>query len=69
VSEATAPRTQDEKPVPLKGSADPGPAEAGPNGWAAEEAVPVRIAAERAEAEERAERLRLVTGRRRSRWR
>jgi hypothetical protein len=35
--------------------------------WASEETVPLRIAAERVEAEERAERLRLVTGRRRGR--
>lgn len=58
----------DQEAVPLKGSADSGSA-GQPSGWAAEEAVPVRIATEREEAEERAERLRLVSGRRRSRWR
>lgn len=35
--------------------------------WASEETVPLRVAADRVEAEERAERLRLVTGRRRGR--
>jgi hypothetical protein len=34
--------------------------------WASEDTVPVRVAAERVEAVEQTERLRLVTGRRRS---
>ncbi len=37
--------------------------------WASEETVPLRVAGERVEAEERADRLRLVTGRRRARRR
>jgi hypothetical protein len=49
-------------PVPLRGGERPVSTEK-PNAW--EDAVPVRIAAERAEAEERKARLRLVLGRRR----
>lgn len=49
-------------PVPLRGGERAAPAEK-PSAW--EDAVPVRIAAERAEAEERKARLRLVLGRRR----
>ena len=49
-------------PVPLSGDERPAPSEK-PSAW--EDAVPVRIAAERAEAEEREARLRLVLGRRR----
>lgn len=48
--------------VPLRGVA--GPSEEPHSAWASEETVPLRVAAERVEAEERAERLRLVTGRR-----
>ncbi len=49
-------------PVPLRGGERPAPSEK-PNAW--EDAVPMRIAAERTEAEEREARLRLVLGRRR----
>jgi hypothetical protein len=48
--------------VRLRGVA--GPSEEPQSAWASEETVPLRVAAERVEAEERAERLRLVTGRR-----
>ncbi len=48
-------------PVPLRGGERPAFGEK-TNAW--EDAVPVRIAAERAEAEERKARLRLVLGRR-----
>jgi hypothetical protein len=62
-SERTPP-FQAEDAVPLRGAR---PARA----VAEEEAVPLRPALDRIEAEERAERLRLVTGRRRRapRWR
>lgn len=49
-------------PVPLRGGERPASAEK-TSAW--EDAVPVRIAAERAEAEERKARLHLVLGRRR----
>jgi hypothetical protein len=48
-------------PVPLRGGECP---RSGEKTSAWEDAVPVRIAAERAEAEERKARLRLVLGRR-----
>ncbi len=53
--------------APLRGAA--GPSGEPQSAWASEETVPLRVAAERVEAEERAERLRLVTGRRRVRRR
>lgn len=55
---------QGEDAVPLRGTgaASQAPAERA----GAEEPVPLRPAFDRVEAEERAERLRLVTGRRRS---
>jgi hypothetical protein len=52
--------TQAADAVPLRGAA--GPNEEPRSAWASEETVPLRVAAERVEAEERAERLRLVTG-------
>jgi len=55
-----APRTQAADEVPLRGAAEP--SEERRSAWASEETVPLRIATERVEAEERAERLRLVTG-------
>lgn len=64
---AATPGTQAADAVPLRGAA--GPSEAPRSAWASEETVPLRIVAERVEAEERAERLRLVTGRRRGRQR
>jgi hypothetical protein len=54
------PGTQAVDAVPLRGAA--GPSEERRSAWASEETVPLRVAAERVEAEERAERLRLVTG-------
>ncbi|MGB7587309.1 MAG: hypothetical protein WBM00_01230 [Solirubrobacterales bacterium] len=64
---AATPGTQAADAVSLRGAA--GPSEEPRNAWASGETVPLRVAAERVEAEERAERLRLVTGRRRSRRR
>ncbi len=57
-------RLQEPDAVPLRKRQ---PSEEPRSVWASEETVPLRIAAERVEAEERAERLRLVTGRRRGR--
>lgn len=59
---AATPGTQAADAVPLRGPA--GPSEEPRSAWASEETVPLRVAAERVEAEERAERLRLVTGQR-----
>jgi hypothetical protein len=56
------PGTQAADAVPLRGAT--GPSEEPRSAWASAETVPLRVAAERVEAEERAERLRLVTGRR-----
>ena len=64
---AATPGTQAADAVPLRGAA--GPREEPRNAWASGETVPLRVAAERVEAEERAERLRLVTGQRRARRR
>jgi hypothetical protein len=62
-------RFHSEEPVPLRGTV---PMKGALEGQAesTEEPVPLRPTLERAEAEERAERLRLVTGRRSrsSRW-
>jgi hypothetical protein len=61
MSEATTSRAREAEAVPLqKPDADVQTRSA----WAAGEAVPLRVAAERVEAEERKERLALVTGRR-----
>jgi hypothetical protein len=60
-----APRLQEPDAVPLRRREPSEPRSA----WASEETVPLRVAAERVEAEEQAERLRLVTGRRRTRRR
>jgi len=58
---AATPGTQvPDDAVPLRGVA--GPSEEPRSAWASGETVPLRVAAERVEAEERAERLRLVTG-------
>lgn len=64
---ATTPGTQAADAVPLRAAAEP--SEEPRSAWASEETVPLRVAAERVEVEERAERLRLVTGRRRPRRR
>ena len=64
---AATPGTQATDAVALRVAA--GPSEEPRSAWASEETVPLRVAAERIEAEERAERLRLVTGRRRPRRR
>jgi hypothetical protein len=61
-----APRLQEPDAVPLQRRE---PSEEPRSAWASGETVPLRVAAERVEAEERAERLRLVTGRRRARRR
>ena len=61
-----APGTQEPVAVPLRRSAGQDEEEQ-QSAWASEETVPLRVAAERVEAEERADRLRLVTGRRRAR--
>lgn len=53
---------RDEAAVPLRGSVAGGQERRGT--WA-EDTVPLRVAGERIEAEERVARLRLVTGRRR----
>jgi hypothetical protein len=65
--DATAQGKQGPVAVPLRspGGRDEEPQSA----WVSEEAVPLRVAAERVEAEERADRLRLVNGRRRARRR
>jgi hypothetical protein len=51
--------------VPLRGSEDRPEVER-PSGWDPKETVPVRAGGESKEAVERAERLRLVSGRRRA---
>jgi hypothetical protein len=57
---------QDEGMASLR-RADKVPLEEEPQmAWCFEEAVPLRVAAKRVEAAERAERLRLVTGQRRA---
>lgn len=67
MSGAAAPQKQEPVVVPLR---RPDGQDAEPqSAWASEETVPLRVAAERVEAEERADRLRLVTGRRRARRR
>jgi len=53
------PRLQKSDAVPLQKRE---PSEEPQSAWASGETVPLRVAAERVEAEERAERLRLVTG-------
>jgi hypothetical protein len=63
--DAGAPGTQEPVAVPLRRSA--GQDEEPQSAWASEETVPLRVAAERVEAEERADRLRLVTRRHRTR--
>jgi hypothetical protein len=67
-SERTPPfHAEDAVPLRGAGSASEAAEEKGPS---ADEPVPLQPALDRADAEERAERLRLVTGRRRSsRWR
>jgi hypothetical protein len=60
------PRLQEPDAVPLRKRE---PREEPQSAWVSEETVPLRVAAERVEAEERAERLRLVTGRHRARRR
>jgi hypothetical protein len=65
MSEATASRAREPEAVPLrKPGADKEPRSA----WG-EEAVPLRVVAERVEADEWEERLAVVTGRRRARRR
>lgn len=65
MSKTAASRIADEGTVPLRGSAPREPeASSAP---VAEEPVPLRLGAERVESEERAARLRILTGRRR--WR
>ena len=66
MSKTTASRIADEAAVPLRGSAPS--EEKQPSAPVAEEPVPVRLGAERIESEERAARLRILTGRR-PRWR
>jgi hypothetical protein len=66
MSEATTCRAREPEAVPLR---KPDADEQRHSAWAAGEAVPLRVAAERIEAEERKERLALVTGRPRSRRR
>jgi hypothetical protein len=65
--DAAAPEKQEPVAVPLH--RPDGRDEEPHSAWASEETVPLRVAAERVEAEERADRLRLVTGRRRARRR
>lgn len=67
MSEAVAPGRQEPVAVPLH--RPDGRDEEPQSAWASEETVPLRVAAERVEAEEREERLALITGRRRRRWR
>jgi hypothetical protein len=62
---SATPETQAPDAVRLRGAAGPG--EGPRSAWASEETVPLRIAAERVEAEERADRLALVIGGRRGR--
>lgn len=64
---AATPGTQAADAVPLRGATEP--SEEPRSAWVSEETVPLRVVAERVETEERAERLRLVTGRRRARRR
>lgn len=67
MSEAATPQAQEPEAVPL---CKPGAPSVNPqSAWASAETVPLRVVAERVEAEERAERLRLVTGQRRARRR
>jgi hypothetical protein len=67
MSDVGAPGTRESVAVPLPRSA--GHDEEPQSAWASEETVPLRVATERVEAEERADRLRLVTGQRRERRR
>lgn len=62
MSETSTSRMVGEEAVPLRGSAPPSPE--APTTEIDEEPVPLRLGAERVEAEERKERLRLLTGRR-----
>ena len=55
-------RAEEQAPVPLRSGED-SPAAERPDAWG--DAVPLRTAAERAEADEREARLRMVLGRRR----
>lgn len=66
MSEATTSRAREPETVPLR---KPDAGEEPQSAWASGEAVPLRVAAERVEVEEREVRLTLVTGRRRARWR
>lgn len=66
MSEATTSRAREPEQVPLR---KPDAGDEPQSAWAAGEAVPLRVAAERVEAEEREERLALITGRRRERRR
>jgi hypothetical protein len=60
MSETAAPRRQDL--VALRPPKPTRPKEESQSAWASEEPVPLRVAAKRAEAEERVARLRVVTG-------
>jgi hypothetical protein len=64
MSGATSTRTQSEGAVPFRPAEEAPPEEKARDAWASEDTVPLRDASGRVEAEERAERLRLVTGRR-----
>lgn len=63
MSQVSTSRTGTDEAVRLRRSA--GQSEKTPDAWASKDTVPLRIAGDRVEAEERAERLRLVTGQRR----
>jgi hypothetical protein len=63
MSDATTSRAPVREAVPLR---NPSAGEESQSAWASEETVPLRVAAERIEAEERADRLALVTGHRRA---
>lgn len=62
MSKAATPRAQEPEAVPLYKSG--APSVKPQSAWRSAELVPLRVVAERVEAEERAERLRLVTGQR-----
>ena len=64
--EAGAPETQEPIAAPLRRSA--GRSKEQQDAWASKETVPLRVATERAEADERAARLCIVTGRRSRGW-
>jgi hypothetical protein len=67
MSDKVAPGKQEPVALPLR--APDGREEEPQSAWASEETVPLRVAAERVEAEELTDRLRLITGRRRARRR